>query len=161
MSAIRKRCRRGDPKGRGHTERRPLLLIGDSFLQCVTECLRIRTPSQRIITGQSSFEGGHFPEELEAIKNALDHLLKIRPLVLAVTESTVTSKGVIFVNYNMSVQAQSQPGVYKHSRRWPGLLILRALPTEWVPRSFAFIAKGGSRKCRRQAGLITVHNKIK
>lgn len=26
---------------------------------------------------------------------------------------------------------------------WPRLLILRALPTQWVPRSFAFSAKGG------------------
>jgi len=25
---------------------------------------------------------------------------------------------------------------------WPGLLILRALPTQWVPRPFAFFAKG-------------------
>jgi len=27
-------------------------------------------------------------------------------------------------------------------REWPGLLILRALPTQWLPRSFAFFAKG-------------------
>src|ERR1700676_5331904 len=38
---------------------------------------------------------------------------------------------------------------------WPRLLIFRALPAQWVPRSFAFFAKGGSRKCRRQVGLIT------
>jgi hypothetical protein len=55
----------------------------------------------------------------------------------------------------LSVQAQSQPEVYKHSAGWPGLLILRALPTQWVPRSFAFLRRNGSRKCRRQVGLIT------
>jgi hypothetical protein len=33
--------------------------------------------------------------------------------------------------------------------------MLRALPTQWVPRSFAFFAKGGSRKCRPHGGLIT------
>jgi hypothetical protein len=26
--------------------------------------------------------------------------------------------------------------------RWPGLLISLASPTKWVPRSFAFFAKG-------------------
>jgi hypothetical protein len=37
---------------------------------------------------------------------------------------------------------------------WPRLLILRALPTQRVPRSSAFFAKGGNRKCLRRAGLI-------
>jgi hypothetical protein len=45
-----------------------------------------------------------------------------------------------------SVQAQSQPEVYKHSAGSPGLLILRALPTQWVPRSFAFWGKPGDRR---------------
>ena len=40
-------------------------------------------------------------------------------------------------------------------------LIPLGSPTQWVPRSFAFFAKGGSRKCRRQVGLIRVRNKIK
>jgi hypothetical protein len=56
------------------------------------------------------------------------------------------------------VQAQSQPEVYRHSRH-VGLRVTRALdlaasPTQWVRRSFAFFAEGGSRKCRRRVDLI-------
>jgi hypothetical protein len=38
---------------------------------------------------------------------------------------------------------------------WPRLLILRALLTLWVPRPLAFFGKGGSRRRRRQVGLVT------
>jgi len=47
------------------------------------------------------------------------------------------------------------PCIWPSLGEWPRLLILGALPTPWVPRSFAFFAKGGSRKCWRHAGLIT------
>src|SRR5260370_972091 len=40
------------------------------------------------------------------------------------------------------------------ARRVAQAFDLVALPTQGVPRSFAFFAKGGSRKCRRQVGSI-------
>ncbi|MGA7926215.1 MAG: hypothetical protein WCA20_09475 [Candidatus Sulfotelmatobacter sp.] len=53
------------------------------MLHCVTKCLRIRAPSPGIITRQAFFEIGHFPEKSEAVDNTSNHLVKIRPLVLA------------------------------------------------------------------------------
>src|SRR5208282_1640489 len=38
---------------------------------------------------------------------------------------------------------------------WPRFLTFRASPAQSVAPAFAFFAKSGSRKCRRQVGLIT------
>ncbi len=53
-----------------------------------------------------------------------------------------------------AARLRAAPSWYRRVE-WPRLLILRTLLTQWVPRSFAFFAKGGSRKCRCQVGLIT------
>src|SRR5579864_6833615 len=52
-------------------------------------------------------------------------------------------------SYRDSVRMQKNP-LEPSPGGWPGLLILRALSTQWVPRSFAFFAKGGTRECRRK-----------
>jgi hypothetical protein len=75
------------------------------------------------------------------------------------SEKTLVGAGEYFAREGKVFVPEIGGGVLLHGALkrggWPRLLILRALPTHWVPRSFAFFAKGGSRKCRRQLGLIT------
>ena len=63
------------------------------------------------------------------------------PTAFEVTESTVTSKGVAIVNYEL--QAQSQPEVYKHRPGEPGFDL--AATTNTVGLVHAKIVKGGPR----------------